>query len=263
LRTTEAVAAALLALAVGAAGCGGDDDSGDGGGGGSSPTRLVVSAASSMTTAIEECAPRFGDQQNADVKLSFGGSDELAAQIRQHAPVDVYAAANTKLPDQLHTDGLLEEPVAFATNEFVLAVPKDSGIGSVEDLTEPGTKIAIGSESVPIGSYTRETLAKLPADQEKAILANVRSNEPDVKGIVGKLTQGAADAGFVYVTDVNAAGDDLKAIELPGELQPQVTYGAGAVSETKQPELAQGFVDGLAQGACADSLKKAGFGPAP
>ena len=53
-------------------------------------------------------------------------------------------------------------------------------------------------------------LARLPAAQEKAILANVRSSEPDVKGIVGKLTQGAADAGFVYVTDVNATDGDLR-----------------------------------------------------
>jgi molybdate transport system substrate-binding protein len=250
-----------LAFLTGAAGCGGDDDSG--GGSSSNPTRLVVSAASSMTKALEECAPRFGGQENADVKLSFAGSDELAAQIRQGAPVDVYAAANTKLPHQLHADGLLEQPVEFATNEFVLAVPKDSGITTVQDLTKPGTEVAIGSESVPIGSYTRKTLAKLPPDQEKEILANVRSNEPDVKGIVGKLTQGAADAGFVYVTDVNAASGELKAINLPDELQPQVTYGAGVVTKAKQPELAQRFVDGLTQGACADSLKKAGFGPAP
>ena len=255
--------AALLALAVGAAGCGGDDDSGGGGGSGSEATRLVVSAASSMTTALEECAPAFGEEENADVKLSFAGSDELAAQIRQHAPVDVYAAANAKLPDQLHADGLLEQPVEFATNEFVLAVPKDSDIGSVSDLTKDGTKIAIGSESVPIGSYTRETLAKLPPDEEKAILGNVRSNEPDVKGIVGKLTQGAADAGFVYVTDVDAAGGDLKAIELSPDLEPQVTYGAGVVSDAKQPKLAHAFVDGLTEGVCADSLNKAGFGPAP
>src|SRR4051812_17907490 len=242
------------------AGCGGDDDSGAGSSG---PTRLVVSAASSMTRAIEECAPKFGKAENAEVKMSFAGSDELAAQIQQGAKVDVYAAANTKLPDQLHSDGRLGEPVEFATNELVLAVPKDSDIASVEDLTKEGTKIAIGSESVPIGSYTRDTLAKLPPDEEKAILANVRSNEPDVKGIVGKLTQGAADAGFVYVTDVDATGGDLKAIRLPAQLEPRVTYGAGVVSKAKQPKLAKTFVAGLTQGACADSLKKAGFGSAP
>jgi len=251
----------VLACAALAAGCGDDDDSG--GGSSDNPTRLVVSAASSMTDALEKCAPEFGDAENADVKLSFAGSDELAAQIRQGAPVDVYAAANTKLPDELHSDGLLEQPVEFATNTFVLAVPKGSEIDSVDDLTKKGTTIVIGSESVPIGSYTRETLAKLPPAQEKAILANVRSNEPDVKGIVGKLTQGAADAGFVYVTDVNATNGELTAIDLPSDLEPQVTYGAGVVTKAKQPDLAQKFVDGLTDGACADALSAAGFGSAP
>jgi molybdate transport system substrate-binding protein len=254
----------LIAYAAIATGCGDDDSDAQAGGGESAePTRLVVSAAASMTEALERCAPQFGDAENADVRLSFAGSDELAAQIRQGAKVDAYAAANTRLPDELHDEGLLEKPVEFATNEFVLAVPKDSGIDSVDDLTEEGTKVVIGSESVPIGEYTRETLAKLPPGQEKAILDNVRSNEPDVKGIVGKLTQGAADAGFVYVTDVNATGGELKAIELPTELEPQVTYGAGVVKKAEQPELAQKFVDGLTQGDCATALEEAGFGGAP
>jgi molybdate transport system substrate-binding protein len=259
--TGRAVALILAAAALGAAGCGGDDD--NGGGSSSSRERLVVSAASSMTNALSECGPRFGSEENADVKLSFGGSDELAAQIQQGAHVDAYAAANTKLPDQLHSDGLLEKPVEFATNTFVLAVPTDSKIASVHDLTKAGTKIAIGSETVPIGSYTRDTLAKLPPSEEKAILANVRSNEPDVNGIVGKLTQHAADAGFVYITDVKAASGKLRAIRLPSELQPQVRYGAGVVTKASQPKLAARFVDGLTHGACADSLKKAGFGPPP
>jgi molybdate transport system substrate-binding protein len=236
--------------------CGGD-------GGGGDTTRLVVSAAASMAEAIDNCAPEFGSAENADVKLSFAGSDELAAQIRQGVRVDVYAAANTRLPDELYAEGLLEKPVEFATNEFVLAVPADSEIGSIEDLTEEGTKIAIGSESVPIGEYTRETLGKLPPAEEEAILDNVRSNEPDVKGIVGKLTQGAADAGFVYVTDVNATGGDLKAIELPSKFEPQVTYAAGVVKAARQPELAQTFVDGLTDGECATALREAGFGKVP
>jgi molybdate transport system substrate-binding protein len=246
---------AIAALAAVVAGCG-DDDSG----GGSGRARLVVSAASSMTAALESCAPEFAKEENADVRLSFAGSDELAAQIRQGAKVDAYAAANTKLPDELHGDGLLSEPVEFATNEFVLAVPKDSQIASLADLTKPDTTLAIGSESVPIGAYTRETLGKLPPEEEKAILANVRSNEPDVKGIVGKLTQGAADAGLVYVTDVSAAADKLRAVKLPADLEPDVTYAAGVVKGAKQPDEGREFVDGLTDGACADALAKAGFG---
>jgi molybdate transport system substrate-binding protein len=241
--------ALLAALAV--VGCGGD---------GSGQPRLVVSAASSMTEALNACSPLFAD---ASVRLSFAGSDELAAQIRQGVKPDVYAAANTKLPDALHDEGLLSAPVKFATNELVLAVPKDSSIASVEDLAAAGVKLAIGSESVPIGSYTRDTLAKLPAAQAKAILANVRSNEPDVKGIVGKLTQGAVDAGFVYVTDVKAARGELKAIELPSRLEPRVTYEAGVVKGAKHPEQAQAYLDGLLDGTCAGALRGAGFGPAP
>jgi molybdate transport system substrate-binding protein len=239
------VAALLLA------GCGGDD---------SEQPRLVVSAASSMTEALRDCSSKFS---GATVRLSFAGSDELAAQIRQGVKPDVYAAANSTLPGQLAQEGLLGTPVEFATNELVLAVPRDSEIGSLDDLAERGVKIAIGSESVPIGSYTRVTLAKLPPAQATAILANVRSNEPDVKGIVGKLTQGAVDAGFVYVTDVKAAGGELKAIALPLRLQPRVTYAVGAVKGAGHPRLARAYIDGLFEGACADALRAAGFGPAP
>jgi molybdate transport system substrate-binding protein len=246
------VLAAVLAAA--ASGCGDGDEAA------AERPRLVVSAAASMTEALEACSPDFAD---ATVRLSLAGSDELAAQIRQGLKPDVYAAANTKLPDELESEGLLEEPVEFATNRLVLAVPEDSEIASVDGLTAQGVKVAIGSESVPIGSYTRETLAKLPDGQGDAILANVRSNEPDVKGIVGKLTQGAADAGFVYVTDVNATNGELKAIELPAEVEPQVTYAAGVVKGARQPVEARAFVDGLVEGGCADALGEAGFGAAP
>jgi len=80
---------------------------------------------------------------------------------------------------------------------------------------------------------------------------------------VGKLSQGAADAGFVYVTDVNAAGEELEAIELPSELEPEVTYGAGVVEGARDPGAARAFVEGLMDGPCADALEAAGFGPPP
>jgi molybdate transport system substrate-binding protein len=248
---------ASVALVFASAGCGDDESSASGDG---SKPRLVVSAASSMTEALEACGPKFED---ATVRLQFAGSDELAAQIRQGVKPDIYAAANTKLPDDLNKEGLLSKPTEFATNEFVLAVPKGSEITSLDDLTREGVRIAIGAEEVPIGSYTRETLAKLPSGQERAILDNVRSSEPDVKGIVGKLTQGAADAGFVYITDVRATGGKLAAIKLPAKLQPGVTYAAGVVEGASRPGEAREFVHQLVDGPCADALEQAGFGPAP
>jgi molybdate transport system substrate-binding protein len=233
------IAALLFALA----GCGDDDEQGTGGG----DKTLVVSAAASLTEALTECS---GDTAN----LSFGGSDELAAQIRKGVKPDVYAAANTKLPDELNKDGLVEKPVVFVTNELIIAVPDDSGIDSIDDLAGRGVKLVVGAESVPVGSYTREVLSKLPPEQEEQILGNVKSEEPDVKGVVGKLTQGAADAGFVYRTDLV---DGLKAVTLPKDLQPVVEYGAAVV---KPSDAAQEYLDGLTDGPCGDALAKAGFG---
>jgi len=123
--------------------------------------------------------------------------------------------------------------------------------------------IAIGAKDVPVGSYTRTVLDKLPASQRQAILANVRSEEPDVAGISGKLTQGAVDAGFLYISDVRASDGKLKAIELPTRLQPSVAYGVAVVKGAKHPDQARAFIAGLLNGAGAKALKNAGFEPPP
>jgi molybdate transport system substrate-binding protein len=123
--------------------------------------------------------------------------------------------------------------------------------------------LAIGDEDVPVGSYTREVLAALPAGESKAILDNVESEEPDVAGIVGKLTQGAVDAGFVYTSDVRGTDGRLDSIALPDELQPAVAYGVAVVKGAKHPQEARAFVDGLLSGAGLDALERAGFEPPP
>src|SRR5262249_20226363 len=250
-RTTRwLIVLAVAACLAGITGCGGGNDNSD---------QLVVSAAASLDTAFHD----YVDAAGIDAKMSFAGSDELAAQIRQGVKPDVYAAANSTLPDQLHKEGLVGTPTVFATNTLVLAVPQDSQIDSLDDLTKPGTSIVMGDPTVPVGSYTREVLGKLPADQRKAILGNVRSEEPDVSSISGKLTQGAADAGFIYITDVIASHGQLKAIQLPADLQPNVAYGAAVVTGAKNPGGAQKFIDGLLSGDGATALKEAGFKPPP
>jgi molybdate transport system substrate-binding protein len=234
-----------VALVLALAGCGGDSDD------------LTVSAAASLKQAFTQYGRQFA---GADVRFSFAGSDELAAQIEQGVKPDVYAAANTKLPQQLYEKGLVEQPTVFAGNRLVLAVPADSeAIRSLDDLAEAGVTLAIGAEDVPVGSYTRTLLDKLPAHERRAIVANVRTEEPDVAGIIGKLTQGAVDAGFLYVSDVRATDGALEAIELPRDLQPDVAYGVAVVKGASKE--ARAFVAGLLDGAGARALARAGFEP--
>jgi molybdate transport system substrate-binding protein len=241
--------ALVAVLAVAVAGCGKGKPS------------LVVSAAASLKTPFTRYATQFSQ---ANVRYSFAGSDMLAAQIEQGAKPDVFVSANTTLPAMLYAKAFVRRPVTFAANKLVIAVPAASTkVRSIGDLERSGATIAIGSPTVPIGSYTRKVLAKLGAARRAKIMANVRSEEPDVSGIVGKLTQGAVDAGFTYVTYVRATKGALRAIPLPASLQPVVAYAAAVVKGVPHPRQAQAFIAGLFNRAGQADLTTAGFLPPP
>jgi len=227
-----------------------------GGCGGSSKPKLVVSAAASLKTAFTEYATQF---KQADVRLSFAGSDALAAQIEQGVEPDVFASANTRLPEMLYAKGLVEKPEVFTSNRLVLAVPASSSIAGLGDVEKSGVVLAIGTKSVPVGEYTRKVLAKLPAAEQARLSKNVKDEEPDVTGIVGKLTQWGVEAGFLYATDVTATKGKLRSIELPASLQPKVAYAAAVVKGTGHRSQARAFIDGLLQGAGRQDLSAAGF----
>lgn len=237
---------ALLAAAVAVAGCGSS----------SKPT-LTVSAAASLQKAFTAYGGQF-DKANA--RFSFAGSDTLAAQIEQGVKPDIFASANTKLPEALYTKGLVEKPVVFTANKLVLAVPASSTkVTSLSDVEKPGVTLVIGTPTVPVGDYTGKVLARLTSAQRTAIESNVKDRESDVTGIVGKLTQGAADAGFLYATDVKAAGGQLKAIDLPAGVQPKVAYGIAVVKGSSHASQAQQFINGLLSGRGRSDLLADGF----
>lgn len=216
-----------------------------------SDTTLTVFAASSLTEVFPsiDAAPSY----------QFGGSDDLALQLREGAEADVFAAASPTYPAELYEAGVAEEPVAFATNELVLIVPADNpaGIDSVDDLSDPDIKLVIGAEGVPAGDYARQALENLGASD---VLQQVVSEEQDVKGVVGKVSLGEADAGFVYSTDVAAAGGDVLFIELPAEAQPEVEYTVAVVSDSENDSEARAFVELLLGDEGRGALEAAGFG---
>ncbi len=256
------IAAAILAALI-VAGCGGGSSSGSTEGGSGSASSgsgtLIVLGASSLTEAVTKYGESF---EGADVKPSFAGSDELAAQIQQGAKADVFASADTEFPQELFEEGLVEKPRVFARNELVIAVPAGSDIKSLADLTKPGVKLVIGDPSVPVGSYTRTVLGRLPASEREAIMSNVVSEETEVASIVAKLEEGAADAGFVYVTDEKSA-EGLEPVAIESKLQPDVEYGVAIVKSSGDKAAAEEFVAGLIEGEGQEDLREAGFLPPP
>jgi molybdate transport system substrate-binding protein len=238
------IGAVAIFLVLASSGCGGAT------GGSDSNDQPTVFAASSLTEVFPKIDP--------GATYNFAGSDDLATQIQQRAPADVFAAASPKYPDQLYADGLVDKPKVFATNKLVLIVPKDNPaeIHSVDDLRNKDVKLVIGAEGVPIGDYTRTVLANTGATD---VLDQVASEEDDVKGVVGKVALGEADAGFVYVTDVKPVADEVTAIELPASAQAVVEYEIAVVKDAPHHDAAHAFVEQVLGDDGRSALSEAGF----
>ena len=218
----------------------------------SSADPATVYAAASLTDVFPKLSPSS--------RFQFAGSNQLALQITRGAPADAFASASPLYTQGLFRDGFVEKPRTFATNSLVLAVPSSNParIRSVSDLARrPKLKLVVAGQKVPIGLYTREVLKRLGLLR---VLRKAVSQEPDVKGIVGKLALGEADAGFVYATDVRAASSRLMAISLPKRSQPTVRYEVAVVKGSKNREAALELVADLLSTDGRRELQQAGFG---
>jgi len=212
----------------------------------------LVLAASSLTEVLSRIEP--------DGRYSFAGSNQLAQQIRLGAPFDVFLSASPLYTQDLYREGLLRKPVAFASNSLVLVVPRSNPqrIRTVSDLAKrPKLRLVVAGPTVPIGLYTRQVLKRLGLLR---VLKKAVSLEPDVKGVVGKVALGEADAGFVYRTDVRPVARKVRVIALPRVSQPTVTYEAAIAAQPQSVESARAFLSALLSTAGRRALRAAGFG---
>jgi molybdate transport system substrate-binding protein len=240
----------LAALMLVGSSCGSDEPSAG---------TITVFAAASLTDAFTQIADDFEGEQGVQVRLSFGPSDGLATQIQEAAPADVFASASPKWMDAVAEAPGVTDRADFARNVLVVIVPagNPAGLASIDDLGEPGVKLVLAADGVPVGDYAREMLAN--AAIADAALGNVVSNEDDVKGVVQKVALGEADAGIVYRTDVTAAvADDLEVIEIPDDVNVVAVYPIAALAGA--PVSAREFV-AYVLGPGQETLEAAGFLP--
>lgn len=205
--------------------------------------------------SLSEVLPRF----DRSPRYQFAGSDQLAFQIREGAPADVFLAASPKYPQELYARRVCSRPVTFATNTLVLVVPRanPARIRSVYDLRRHGIRLVVGAKGVPIGDYTRRLLARL---ELTPVLSNVVSEEDDVKLVVAKVALGEADAGFVYRTDARAAGNRVLRIGLPRAAEPTVEYQGCVPTASARKTESRAYLRRLLGARGRAALREAGFG---
>ena len=234
------------------AGCGGS------GGAGGGSTTVTVLAASSLKEPFTELERRFeAANDGVDVTISFAGSSDLAQQIVDGAPADVFAAANQTTMDTVVRAGLTAaEPRVFATNTLRIVVPPGNpkNITGFADLARPGLVLVVCAPQVPCGAATRKI------EQDTGVTLRPASEEPDVKAVLGKVTDGEADAGLVYVSDVRSAGDAVTGVDFPEAAGAVNRYPVAPVRNGPNPELAARFVELVLGEDGRRVLAGAGFG---
>ena len=231
--------------------------------------KLTIFAAASLTDAFTEIGSNFeAENPNVTVTFNFAGSQALRTQIEEGAPADVFASASGKEMETLITNSFVAQDTSqfFLRNKLVLILPADNpaGIDSLEDLKNLGIKIVLAAEEVPVGNYARQSLDLMNGsfgnDFKAKVLANVVSNEDNVKQVVAKIQLGEADAGIVYTSDAVAASD-LKTIEIPIELNVIAKYPIAPLAESANNDLAKAFIEYVLSPDGQAILQKWGFVP--
>jgi molybdate transport system substrate-binding protein len=194
---------------------------------------VTALAAAAATVFAAASLSNVFPQIDGGSRYSFGGSDQLALQLRQGAPADVYAAARPKYAELLYRDDIVRKPFVFATNRLVVLVPRANpgNVRSVYDLRRKGLRVVIGDRTVPVGSYTRQLLDALGIADD--VLKNVVSQETDAKGIV---------------------------VAVPAWAQPPIRYEVAVVAAAPHPAAARAFVKRVLSVRGRLLLRRAGFG---
>ena len=216
---------------------------------------LTVFAAASLTDAFNAIGKNFqAANPGTTVTFNFAGSQQLAQQIGQGAPADVFASANNAQMAVLIKSGqvISGSQRTFVRNRLVVIYPtaNPGGLTKLQDLAKPGLKVVLADKTVPVGGYALDFLTKASASPDftptfsPTVLANVVSYETDVKQVLAKVSLGEADAGIVYTTDITAdAAGKVGRLDIPDALNTIATYPIAAIKGSPNASLAQKFVD--------------------
>lgn len=246
----------IVAALCGAAGCTGEGTS-SGGGATEVSGEITVYAAASLQSTFTELGRQFESvHPGTEVTFTFAGSSDLATQLSQGAPGDVFAAADrTTMSTAIDAGVIAGDASDFATNTLTIVTAPGNplGIESLADLADPAAQVVLCAPRVPCGAATSRVESVSGVD-----IAPV-SEESSVTDVLGKVTSGQADAGLVYVTDALSAGDRVAVIDFPESADAVNTYPIATVADSSNRATAEAFVSLVVGPQGQQVLTDAGF----
>ncbi len=258
LGRTAVLAGALSLLMACGGSAGGEGDGPEVG----DPEPILVSAAASLSEVMAAIAERFESETGVEVQLNAAGSQMLASQIIEGAPVDLFVSADALQLERAMGAGRIHGPsrVDLLSNQLVVVVPSDrpGTVTTPEDLTDAAIeRLALGDpDAVPAGVYARDWLRAVGIWDAVATKVVPASN---VRAALRAVESGAADAGVVYRTDVLASTDATVVFAVPIADGPAIVYPAGIVTDAPNHAGAERFLDYLRTSAARRLFEDAGF----
>ena len=198
---------------------------------------ITVFAAASLTDAFGEMSEVFLEEnENVEVEFNFLASSDLATQIIEGAPADVFASADEANMDNVVAEGLATDPVVFVENRLSIAVQQGNpkSIATLEDLETQDLVVALCNEECPAGRYALEIF------DNAGVTVEPDSLEADVRGVLTRVGLGEADAGLVYITDI-AADPEVEGVDIPEDVNVVATYPIAPIEGA--PQAASDFVE--------------------
>jgi len=233
---------------------------------------VAIFAAASLSDAFSQIKTDVeAANTSARLTINYAGSPTLRAQLAQGARADVFASADTATMDGARADGSIEGlPSIFAHNKLTVVLPADRPkVATLQDLATPGIKIVIEQPAVPAGAYSRQALDKMSKDPafgagfSAKVLANVVSQEPDVKSVLSRIQLGEADAGMLYVSDVGAlaAKNEVRTVAIPDRFNVVADYPLAVVKDAPNAAAARAFLAYVLSPAGQAAVEKNGLLP--
>ncbi len=232
--------------------------------------QLTIFTAASLTEAFKDLGATI-EQANPGTKVifNFAGSPMLRTQLAQGARADVFASADEPNMQGAQKEGAIaSEPRIFVRNWLVAIVPaaNSAQVIRLQDLAKSGVKLVLTNKEVPVGNYARQALAKMSQDAAfgpefaTRVLANLVSEEANVKQVVAKVQLGEAHAGIVYASDVTpTVRGAVQVLAIPDPFNVIAHYPIAVVRDAPNAAGAGAFIDYVLSPAGQVILTKHGF----